>query len=344
MKKRSDTENKLKKIVKGISGALLNDIDKRISKSKKRHDGLRTLDMGVEQLRREYRSLAKYTLPEMTCNAFKNNQEAGRNRYFYDYVNDVPCQDQHRVILTWPGSTTDYIHANYVGTPVSQKRFICTQGPLECTSDDFWMMVAQEEAETIIMLCNCIETFLEYQGKIKCAQYWPVKVGEAYKFKGGEIKNLEELLSRVRGTKKPIIVHCSAGIGRTGTIQYLYIHRVMLCYFLEKHKNSKVYYLFKKLLDFRYESIMTEENQKMIVFSHISNITDLHYNNLITGDDELNLVVCSFYIPSFHSRGTMGLYHRSCLEHWLSTSRTTCCEICKFKYEIGRLVYIYILT
>ncbi|EYC31010.1 hypothetical protein Y032_0004g1901 [Ancylostoma ceylanicum] len=32
----------------------------------------------------------------------------------------------------------------------------------------------------------------------------------------------------------------------------------------------------------------------------------------------------------------MGLYHRSCLEHWLSTSRTYCCEICKFRYEIGR--------
>ncbi|KJH44504.1 hypothetical protein DICVIV_09460 [Dictyocaulus viviparus] len=32
----------------------------------------------------------------------------------------------------------------------------------------------------------------------------------------------------------------------------------------------------------------------------------------------------------------MGLYHRSCLEHWLSTSHTRCCEICKFRYEIGR--------
>uniref|UniRef100_A0A7I4Y3Z5 RING-CH-type domain-containing protein n=1 Tax=Haemonchus contortus TaxID=6289 RepID=A0A7I4Y3Z5_HAECO len=41
-------------------------------------------------------------------------------------------------------------------------------------------------------------------------------------------------------------------------------------------------------------------------------------------------------ISPCHCKGTMGLYHRSCLEHWLSISRTYCCEICKFRYEIGR--------
>ncbi|KAE9415562.1 hypothetical protein Angca_004454, partial [Angiostrongylus cantonensis] len=40
-------------------------------------------------------------------------------------------------------------------------------------------------------------------------------------------------------------------------------------------------------------------------------------------------------ISPCHCKGTMGLYHRSCLEHWLSTSHTQCCEICKFRYEIG---------
>ncbi|EYB88933.1 hypothetical protein Y032_0239g3316 [Ancylostoma ceylanicum] len=289
----------------------------------------RALDMGVDALRSEYRSLAKYTLPDMTWEAFKANHEAGRNRY-----QDVPCQDQHRVVIRWPGAPTDYIHANYVGTPVSEKRFICTQGPLDNTITEFWMMVLQEESETIVMLCNCIET-----GKIKCAPYWPDRVGDVRSFNGIEIANLQiramspeepsvalsilairftkpdggtevrevrhyqwmdwpdrgvppcrltsmELLSRIRGTKKPIIVHCSAGIGRTGTVvaieyilermqagvecasmcdllkelrnhraftiqndlQYLYVHRVMFCYFLEKHKS-------------RYESILTEENK-----------------------------------------------------------------------------------
>ncbi|UMM11969.1 hypothetical protein L5515_000983 [Caenorhabditis briggsae] len=32
--------------------------------------------------------------------------------------------------------------------------------------------------------------------------------------------------------------------------------------------------------------------------------------------------------------GTMGLFHRSCLEHWLTMTRTTNCEICKFSFKI----------
>ncbi|WKY05665.1 hypothetical protein Q1695_006119 [Nippostrongylus brasiliensis] len=290
---------------------------------------LRALDMGVDALRAEYRSLARYVLPEATYEAFKTNHEFGRNRY-----QDVPCQDQYRVVINWPGAACDYIHANYVGTPVSEKRFICTQGPLDATICEFWMMVLQEESETIVMLCNCIET-----GKYKCAEYWPNQQGTTKQFAGIEITNVQirpmspeeltvivsilivkfskpdgtvnhrevrhyqwtdwpdrgvppcklttmELLSRVRGTTKPIIVHCSAGIGRTGSIvaieyilermqagvecaamndllkelrnqraysiqndlQYLFIHRIMLCYFLDKHRQ-------------RYESILTEENQ-----------------------------------------------------------------------------------
>uniref|UniRef100_A0A1I7TTJ0 RING-CH-type domain-containing protein n=1 Tax=Caenorhabditis tropicalis TaxID=1561998 RepID=A0A1I7TTJ0_9PELO len=34
--------------------------------------------------------------------------------------------------------------------------------------------------------------------------------------------------------------------------------------------------------------------------------------------------------------GTMGLFHRSCLEHWLTLTRTTNCEICKFAFKIKK--------
>ncbi|VDK66312.1 unnamed protein product [Cylicostephanus goldi] len=38
------------------------------------------------------------------------------------------------------------------------------QGPLEGTVNEFWQMVLQEEAETIVMLCNCIETVSRLKG------------------------------------------------------------------------------------------------------------------------------------------------------------------------------------
>ncbi|KAK6039598.1 hypothetical protein COOONC_22897 [Cooperia oncophora] len=42
---------------------------------------MRALNTGVDALRAEYRSLARYTLPDATYEAFKANHEAGRNRY-----------------------------------------------------------------------------------------------------------------------------------------------------------------------------------------------------------------------------------------------------------------------
>uniref|UniRef100_A0A1I7Z7X3 Protein-tyrosine phosphatase n=1 Tax=Steinernema glaseri TaxID=37863 RepID=A0A1I7Z7X3_9BILA len=277
----------------------------------------RALEKGVGGLREEFLELRRYTPPDMTLNAFNANHDAGRNRY-----KDVPCQDKYRVVLKYPpGAATDYIHANYVATPINDKRFICTQGPLDNTINDFWRMVVQEETDSIVMLCNITE-----KGMAKCAQYWPNDAGEKKTYGDIEVTNTlvraltpEEmtvrmsilvlkykldgkeqtrevrhyqwvdwpdrgvppcrltsmvLLSHVRGTKKPIVVHCSAGIGRTGTIvaiefilerlqqglpceamdallkdlrnqrpftiqtdlQYLYVHRVMLFYFFEKYK------------------------------------------------------------------------------------------------------------
>uniref|UniRef100_A0A9J2Q3W3 Protein-tyrosine phosphatase n=1 Tax=Ascaris lumbricoides TaxID=6252 RepID=A0A9J2Q3W3_ASCLU len=286
----------------------------------------RALDMGVNGLREEYMRMRRYVPEGMTCKAFQGTYEAGKSRY-----KDVPCQDQYRIVLKWPGVPDDFIHANYLATPISEKRFICTQGPMPKSVDDFWHMVVQEESDSIVMLTNTIE-----KGFNKCEQYWPNDQGQTLSFGGVQITNnlvrplaADEpivrvcvldvrwkengkernrevrhyqwvdwpdrgvppcrltamvLLSCIRGTKKPIIVHCSAGIGRTGAIvaiefilerlqgglpcesmdqilkmlrdrrpfsiqndlpsvnnevrfqQYLYVHRVMLCYFIDKYK------------------------------------------------------------------------------------------------------------
>ncbi|GMT14514.1 hypothetical protein PFISCL1PPCAC_5811, partial [Pristionchus fissidentatus] len=64
------------------------------------------------------------------------------------------------------------IHANWVDVP-DKRRYICTQGPITATIDDFWRMIWQEKCKSIVMLCNIVEC-----GKKKCEQYWP-ETGEA---------------------------------------------------------------------------------------------------------------------------------------------------------------------
>jgi protein tyrosine phosphatase len=73
-------------------------------------------------------------------------------------------------------------------------KFICAQGPLDCTANspgtisDFWRMVWQEKVRFIVMLCNVIEA-----GKVKCAQYYPLAVGETVTYGNLSVKNLKNV-------------------------------------------------------------------------------------------------------------------------------------------------------
>lgn len=265
---------------------------------------------GIDGLAKQYRKLDAQLDSSLTFDAFKQNMH--KNRY-----SDVVCRDSTRVKLTIDASNQgDYIHANYVKTNSLHALFICTQGPLQYTIGDFWRMVYQERAQSILMLCKVIE-----EGRPKCVCYWPSN-GEEETHGCIKIKNLGEtndefecvtlevsflpdnvpineqpadktpltvklikwpnwpdrgvpdekchtvpqrLLAQVR--QGPCVVHCSAGIGRTGCvvalefaytklnkemkvdfeeiamelrkqraqciqteIQYLYIHRVMMAF------------------------------------------------------------------------------------------------------------------
>ncbi|WKY12656.1 hypothetical protein Q1695_003895 [Nippostrongylus brasiliensis] len=272
-----------------------------------------TLRTGVEGLVNEFKSM-KRTNDFSVMTEFVAQIPLGRNRY-----KDVGCLDFQRVVINI--GPVSYIHANYVSTPSSPKRFICTQAPLPKTCADFWYMVVQEKSTAILMLCNFIE-----QNSKKSAQYLPLTPEESpltfngvvVKFKKQEqfqfpmstkvnvrITHLEVrvpgenphitshyhwmdwpdrgvpeadlasvcILSKIRNTTAPIIVHCSAGIGRTGSIvliehaleilqtheplgeirqmllalrkqrnnsiqtehQYLYVHEVLLLYLKKMH-------------------------------------------------------------------------------------------------------------
>ncbi|XP_041085317.1 receptor-type tyrosine-protein phosphatase S-like isoform X10 [Polyodon spathula] len=179
-----------------------------------------------------------------------------KNRYA-----NVIAYDHSRVILSPIEGITgsDYINSNYIDGYRKQNAYIATQGPLPETFGDFWRMLWEQRAATVVMM-----TKLEEKSRIKCDQYWPGRGTETYGMtqvtlldtielatfcvrtfslhKNGSSEKREvrqfqftawpdhgvpeyptpflAFLRRVKTCNPPdagpIIVHCSAGVGRTG--------------------------------------------------------------------------------------------------------------------------------
>ncbi|KAK9883579.1 hypothetical protein WA026_001755 [Henosepilachna vigintioctopunctata] len=104
--------------------------------------------------------------PDLTCEESSKPKNVNKNRY-----RDILPYDSTRVVLK-EGANGDYINANYVnmninGTEILNK-YIATQGPLMCTTEDFWQMILEERCSLIVMLTTLVE-----RDKTKCHKYWP---------------------------------------------------------------------------------------------------------------------------------------------------------------------------
>ncbi|XP_062843761.1 receptor-type tyrosine-protein phosphatase S-like [Trichomycterus rosablanca] len=95
-----------------------------------------------------------------------------KNRYA-----NVIAYDHTRVILAPVDGVmgSDYINANYIDGYRKQNAYIATQGPLPETFGDFWRMVWEQRAASVVMM-----TKLEEKSRIKCDQYWPSRGTETY--------------------------------------------------------------------------------------------------------------------------------------------------------------------
>ncbi|XP_058047639.1 phosphatidylinositol phosphatase PTPRQ [Ahaetulla prasina] len=201
-----------------------------------------------------------------------------------------------------PGS--DYINASYVSGYLCPNEFIATQGPLPGTVGDFWRMVWETRAKTVVMLTQCYE-----KGRIRCHQYWPednipvtvfgdiviTKLVEDTQIdwtirdlkieKHGDCMmvrqcnftawpehgvpetsaSLVHFAKLVRGSRShdntPIIVHCSAGVGRTG----VYIALDHLIQHINDHDFVDVYGLVAEL---RSERMCMVQNLAQYIFLH----------------------------------------------------------------------------
>ncbi|KAJ2782271.1 Tyrosine-protein phosphatase non-receptor type 3 [Coemansia interrupta] len=213
----------------------------------------------VDRADRELQTLAS----EMTGGSSDiSDSQRGKN-YNLNRYSDVVPYNRNRVRLH---GTSDYINASHITLPaqLSTNRYIATQGPLPHSVGDFWRMVWEQDAKAIVMLTNTVEAL-----RSKCAEYWPVQVGEEKKWgdmavrlederpmlgclsvvvrrisvaaKGVErrvtqfhytewpdhgvprspvplLRIIDELRKNVSpSSESPVVVHCSAGVGRTGT-------------------------------------------------------------------------------------------------------------------------------
>ncbi|OCT87568.1 hypothetical protein XELAEV_18021265mg [Xenopus laevis] len=201
-----------------------------------------------------------------------------------------------------PGS--DYINASYVSGYIFPNEFIATQGPLAGTMGDFWRMVWETRAKTIVMLTQCYE-----KGKIRSHQYWPednkpvtvfgdiviTKITEDVQIdwttrdlkveRHGDYMmvrqcnytswpehgvpestaSLLHFIKMIRAKRPhentPTIVHCSAGVGRTG----VFVALDHLIQHLNHHDFVDIYGLVAEL---RSERMCMVQNLAQYIFLH----------------------------------------------------------------------------
>lgn len=74
--------------------------------------------------------------------------------------------------LSTPLQCTDYVQASEDDQP--QWAYIATQGPMNDTVKDFWMMITEKQCPVIVMLTRCREG-----NATKCSEYFPEMTGES---------------------------------------------------------------------------------------------------------------------------------------------------------------------
>ncbi|KAI6660283.1 Receptor-type tyrosine-protein phosphatase delta [Oopsacas minuta] len=229
----------------------------------------RSLDMeeesGVSKLLGQFKRLA-YPVRPTEYSIAQSAQNKAKNRY----VNILPYNHKRVKLTPVPGvENSDYINASYIDGYWIKNAFIATQGPLQGTIEDFWKMIWEQHANTIVMLTSEVEA-----GRERCVHYWPeeqpeyygpimvelldTKLDEENEFIVHELKVTQTKENRTRKLKHfqytgwherempdttkglnkmiadieqwtrstnpthPIVVHCSAGVGRTGVFVGVY--------------------------------------------------------------------------------------------------------------------------
>nr|XP_039259553.1 receptor-type tyrosine-protein phosphatase delta-like [Styela clava] len=229
-------------------------------------------------------------------------------------------RDNSRVVLSGEGDS-NYINACYIHGFSKPKKYIATQGPLPSTMDDFWRMIAERKVTCIVMLTKCIENgkkkcekywpdqgIANKYGEVEVENLEEVTYGGFKVRKLKVISNTQQITTHMfhfvnwpdhgapvttsnlirfhnsvsaHETNAPIVVHCSAGAGRTGA----FIAFDML---LEESRALRSVDVYNCVLKMREQRVDMVQSCDQYILVHKLLLENYMYGDTDMGPDEVS--------------------------------------------------------
>ena len=259
-----------------------------------------TKNNGFEQHAKEKSSIEYKYLKQIIDN---NPQYIKRlvNKNEFCRYSDIRTYNDNKVDIK---SKHGYINASWIHIPTLYF-FIATQGPLESTIEDFWNMCFIYDIKIIIMICKLKENDKEkcanywekyfdrykiiniteqhYDGLIlrqiliKDMQNWVDKNVlqlqlTTWDDHTASVDNYKRIITMIKfinrnKSNSPVVVHCSAGVGRTGTFISIYnLYQEIMEQINDKSQTQILFSIMntvRKLKELRMYSV---ENEKQYNF------------------------------------------------------------------------------
>ncbi|CAL1532181.1 unnamed protein product, partial [Lymnaea stagnalis] len=195
----------------------------------------------------------------------------------------------------------DYINASYIEGFMDKEKFIASQGPNKVIINDFVRLLWEQKVDKVVMLTNLIEEgqvkcerYWPEEGK---AVFGSIKVRLAstqvfadYTIRQLELRKKDEPIHQMthfhftswpdKGvpltpwslvdfeqrvasdpTTRPVVVHCSAGVGRTGTF-------IALCNVMKEAEDTGRIDFFKTVVKLRQDRVMMIQTPAQYEFLH----------------------------------------------------------------------------
>ncbi|KAH8405215.1 hypothetical protein KR222_011140, partial [Zaprionus bogoriensis] len=243
-----------------------------------------------EKLTREFKEITVVAL-ELSYAA----SELGSNKNRYA---DIYPYDKNRVILDIDTEGSDYINASFIDGYTRKKEYIATQGPKPESVMDFWRMILQHNVRVIVQVTQFREgntikchEYYPYSMRglsvtVKTKEYFEIYdrteltvVHEKYGLKEKVVHfyfkkwpdhgcpddpmHLITFVRKVKAERRPsyspIVVHCSAGVGRTGTF-------IGLDLIMQRLKSESKINIFETVKKLRFQRMKMVQTQQQYTF------------------------------------------------------------------------------